>query len=688
MSINLCDILSVTCFLTDEDGVPLNPLLPGSIVCQEIPQSDGRKNVNTSLPNGDPITLQKVKFRKKGFVVIKIVGPETFCLSDPFPFNFIETVILCAPDGTDLKCDVTNFECDAILNCKDGLVTSVDLFFDICQSIEMNRGVIIAIDGSFCNPRSEAVPVRSKMTLPNDFSAIFPANSSQEIIEDKEQDVEVLDDYSVPRLFHSQQELACLSVEKVYDWIVRQSSFQLNLNINDLTIKCDVPPCAAHLFVHAAYVCEADLQGQVLCGDIPVAGAEVFYSAEPDIITFSPNPSLTDPNGHFDTIVTISPGTPPTPVTITAVTEVSGLTLSDSLETIVECPDEPYIIELFAADTIECDGFVAGRVMRGERVIEGAVVMLTSDPDVVIFAHNPITTGSDGNFFLGVTVAPGTPSQMITITATTDVEGQIISETVDVNVECPLDACELTLEVPVNIDCEADITGNISCGGIPVDGAEISFSSFPDIATFSPVPAISDVNGNFSITVSIPENTPFESVLISATTTVNGQTVFVHVGSHVECLPVECPCKFRIGVSGNRAPAIVNITEQGIPLTLAGTINVTSVQCFIAGPGCNPAVDNFNITFGSDGTTINFIQGRRVHIFCTDSNTARVHGTAMASGNLFSGVFEVLIEVTVLPANVGTWTIFAQDLMGNSFDTSFTATMNPITFIGPCEEPI
>ncbi|OIJ18551.1 hypothetical protein BKP45_19100 [Anaerobacillus alkalidiazotrophicus] len=438
MSINLCDILSVTCFLTNEDGVSLNPLLPGSIVCQEISQLDGRKNVNTSLPNGDPITLQKVKIRKGGFIVLKIIGPETFCLSDPIPFNFIETVILCAPDGTELKCNVTDFECDAILNCQDGLVTSVDLFFDICQSIEMIGGVVIAIDGSFCKPRREAIPVRSKMTLPIDFSSIFPANSRQEITEDKEQDVEVQDDYSLPRLFHSQQELACLSV-KVYDWIVRQSSFHLNFNINDLTIKCDEPPCDAHLFVHAAYVCEADLQGQVVCGDIPVVGEDVFYSAEPDIVTFSPDPSLTDENGDFETIVTIPAGTPPTPVTITAVTNVSGLLLSTSLETIVECHG-PCVIELFVADTIDCDGFVEGRVMCmcGGRLIEGAVVTLSSDPDDIIsFEHNPIITGHDGNFFSGITVDPGTPLQVVTITVTTDVEGQTIPKTVDVDVECP-----------------------------------------------------------------------------------------------------------------------------------------------------------------------------------------------------------------------------------------------------------
>ncbi|WP_245747458.1 BMQ_0737 family morphogenetic spore coat protein [Anaerobacillus alkalidiazotrophicus] len=683
--LNLCDILKANCILTNQQGIPIVSLSPGTISCKEIPQKNGRKNVNTTLPNGEVITLQKVFVQKSGLVIIEITGPGTTCRSQPLPFSFIESFILCAPEGTELECNITEFDCIAQLNCQNGLVTSVDLFFAICQDVEIAADMVISIPEQLCNPRQEININSCPITPPNQCPAVFPTSNTSAGTQSKVNSIKLTSDTLVSTNHTFQKELACVSVKKVYDWIVRPSTFQLNFNINDLVLDCDIPPCDAHLFVHAAYICEGDLQGQVLCGNIPVEGAQVSFSAEPNIVTFSPDPTVTDANGNFDTIVTVPPGTPPTPVTITANTFVSGLPITTSLDTIVECHG-PCVIELFTTDVIDCDGFVEGRVMCGGRPIEGAVIEVTSDSEDVTFAHDQITTGTDGNFFVGVTVEPGTPLQTITITASTIVEGQNIFTSIDAQVVCSEDACVLTLEVPANISCEATITGSIFCGDDPVSGADISFSSFPNIVTFSPNPVVSLANGTFSTTVTVPENTPFTSVLITATTTVNGQTVSTHVGTNVECPgPDQCPCKFRIGIQGNSAPATVNITQQGVPSTLAGTINVTAVQCFITAPMCNPAVDNFNITFGSGGTTINFIQGRRIHIDCT-ANTARVHGTAMASGNLFSGIFDVEIILTLLPGNTGTWQINASDLLGNTFTTTFTAPLNPITFVGDCNQ--
>ncbi|MGP4070096.1 hypothetical protein [Halobacillus sp. B29] len=243
----------------------------------------------------------------------------------------------------------------------------------------------------------------------------------------------------------------------------------------------------------------------------------------------------------------------------------------------------------------------------------------------------------------------------------------------------------LTINVPQLITCDAVITGNVNCGGIPVQGAEIFFSDFPeDVVFYDPNPAISDVNGDFSTTVTVLPGTPLVSIDVNATTEVEGDILEVHVGTQAECPIVECPCKFRIGVQGNRAHANVDITNQGMESTLRGRINVTAVQCFTASPNCNPAVDNFNVTFRSGGTTINFIQGRRIEIDCINDTFARVRGTALGTGNLFQGLFEVLIEVSIGAGNIGTWTVTANDNMGHTFSTTFTARMSPITSIGEC----
>ncbi|NBJ71604.1 MULTISPECIES: hypothetical protein [Clostridia] len=69
-----------------------------------------------------------------------------------------------------------------------------------------------------------------------------------------------------------------------------------------------------------------------------------------------------------------------------------------------------------------------------------------------------------------------------------------------------------------------------------------------------------------------------------------------------------------------------------------------------------------------------------------NNNYARVRGTANTTGNLFSGIFEVTIEVSIDPFNIGTWTIFATDFIGDTFTTTFTAPMHPIAFIGDCND--
>lgn len=152
-----------------------------------------------------------------------------------------------------------------------------------------------------------------------------------------------------------------------------------------------------------------------------------------------------------------------------------------------------------------------------------------------------------------------------------------------------------------------------------------------------------------------------------------------------------CPCKFRIGISGNAAPANVIVTRTGQEdLNLSGTINVSAEQCFTGARRCNPSVDSFDVSFVAGGTTINFTQGRRTTITCEDGTFARLVGTAQAEGGLLSGGFNIDIQLTVDPnTNSGTWRVFAQSFDGNTtFFTTFTADVSPRTFIGACTENV
>ncbi|QAS54552.1 hypothetical protein HLI_04185 [Halobacillus litoralis] len=236
------------------------------------------------------------------------------------------------------------------------------------------------------------------------------------------------------------------------------------------------------------------------------------------------------------------------------------------------------------------------------------------------------------------------------------------------------------------ITCDGEITGLLTCEGSPVEGAMIEFSIFPTVGTFDPNPATTLADGSFSTTLTIPEGTALLSTSITATTMTGGQTVTTTIGVQVECPAVECPCKFRIGVEGGAAPASVDIMTGGMATTLTGTINVTAVQCFTAAPMCNPASDNFNVSFGGGGSTINFIAGRRIEIECEGNTFARVRGTARATGNVLpTGIYEVTITRGTA-GGLAVWTVNATDFHGNTFSTTFTANINPVTFIGDCTD--
>lgn len=155
----------------------------------------------------------------------------------------------------------------------------------------------------------------------------------------------------------------------------------------------------------------------------------------------------------------------------------------------------------------------------------------------------------------------------------------------------------------------------------------------------------------------------------------------------------ECPCKFRLGIEGNEAPATVQVVVDTTPLEpLEGTINFSAIECFTGGPNCNPAVDNFEINFGdNEGNTINFTQGRRGMISCEDNTVAILtEGTAQASGNVLpAGDYTVNFTYTIV-GDTATVTIEAFNQDGSAFTTTFVAPVSssPQTFIGDCEDTV
>ncbi|WP_231735262.1 BMQ_0737 family morphogenetic spore coat protein [Gracilibacillus massiliensis] len=683
MNPTLCELLDkggiTTCFLSDEFGNPLDPFSTESLICEEVKEGKGRKNVPVTLPDGQEVQLQKVIIRKSGFIVVKVSDGLNTCLSEPISFCKIENVLLCAPEGTEILCKVSDFQCFACINCQGGFYNSLEVFLDICQDIQVSTDVTVELTSDFCEPRDIIdVSCKRNVSIPPQCDLGFGSQSSAEDLPI----VRKVEGNSIKDNTYFEENI-CINTKKVYDWIVQQTNIEIRKNSDDAPFVCDI--CRIDQFVPSNIICEDEITGSVVCDSTPVVGASVFFTSSNDIVTFSPNPAITEPDGTFFTTVTVPEGTDLSEVTITTTTNANGQTVSDTMPTMVSCPEEECSIVLFGSSAIECSGVVSGNITCGNEPIQGVEVTFTAAPDIINFDPNPATTGADGNFFSGVIVPDGTPPTEVEIIASTNVDGELLSDTIITEVSCDQD-CELTIDVPNEITCEGDITGTIFCDDLPVEDAEITFSIFPAIGTFTPNPALSAGDGTFTTNLIIPVNTPPTSVMITATTTINGSTVTTMAGTTVDCPGEECPCKFRIGVEGNAAPAEVVITENGSSDTLNGTINITAVECFTASPMCNPAVDNFNVTFSSNGTTINFIQGRRIEIECEGNSFARVRGTAMAQGNLLSGIFEVEITLAIDNMNIGTWSVFATNFEGETFSTTFLAEVNPMTFIGDCDD--
>lgn len=167
----------VNCYVTDSEGNPVNPLKEGSLTCMEIAQPGGRHNITATLPSGDTITLQKVKALVKGYVVVEVsdLQGNNTCTSEPIPFATAQTFFLCAPQGTDLHCHVSFFECDANLICDGHDFQQLDVSITFCLDVQMEAYVKVEIEGSLCGPRQElAAGVCPTHQFPPQCPELFP----------------------------------------------------------------------------------------------------------------------------------------------------------------------------------------------------------------------------------------------------------------------------------------------------------------------------------------------------------------------------------------------------------------------------------------------------------------------------------------------------------------------------------
>ncbi|WP_096199121.1 hypothetical protein [Bacillus sp. FJAT-45350] len=131
-------------------------LVEDSIYTQEIKQHPKRQDIDVTLPNGDNVTLQKVKVLVKGLVEVTITDAhgKVLAVSDEIPFATAQTFFLCAPEGTDLHAKVTYFQCDSDIICTDDF-EQLDISILICLDVQMEADVKLEVEAAICKPRQE-----------------------------------------------------------------------------------------------------------------------------------------------------------------------------------------------------------------------------------------------------------------------------------------------------------------------------------------------------------------------------------------------------------------------------------------------------------------------------------------------------------------------------------------------------
>ncbi|WP_077617345.1 hypothetical protein [Bacillus sinesaloumensis] len=171
---------SVNCFLSDAQGNPIDTGFQdeNQVTVTEIGQ---RQPVTVTLPNGDQVTLQRVKTLIRGFITVEILDDmdDTVCMTKtPIPFVTTQTFLLCAPEGTDLNVHVSLAECDATLICEPD-IQQLDINLTLCLEVQTEADVKLEIEARHCQPREEIledIVLCPTEKFPPQCPEVFPAH--------------------------------------------------------------------------------------------------------------------------------------------------------------------------------------------------------------------------------------------------------------------------------------------------------------------------------------------------------------------------------------------------------------------------------------------------------------------------------------------------------------------------------
>ncbi|MCU9614565.1 hypothetical protein OEV98_13555 [Caldibacillus lycopersici] len=97
------------------------------------------------------------------------------------PVGYVDDVILCFPEGTEINCQIYQVQCNAVYNQMLGNVVVLDVV--ICPSIRVEAEVALEVEARFCGPR-QIIPIPEQEVacpfpeFPPQCPTFFPAPST------------------------------------------------------------------------------------------------------------------------------------------------------------------------------------------------------------------------------------------------------------------------------------------------------------------------------------------------------------------------------------------------------------------------------------------------------------------------------------------------------------------------------
>lgn len=154
---------------------------------EELSDPENRPTIEYELPNGTTVTLQQVTIQKTVQVIADIevdttTGVEASTITSEELTLTPETLIMCAPTGTDIDVTLTDSStCSVYALEKSGNDAVGNVNIIACQAIQAFAFVKLEVLAKFCEPRDKInVPICQTPVFPQQCPAIFPNNNNND----------------------------------------------------------------------------------------------------------------------------------------------------------------------------------------------------------------------------------------------------------------------------------------------------------------------------------------------------------------------------------------------------------------------------------------------------------------------------------------------------------------------------